>query len=127
MATADQPVCARCGSDHIIAGHVDSQSMLEPAFMPDDTRFFVLSFSSPAVTIVHPAYVCLRCGLLWTEVDVAEIYKKIETWGSEALQERTRSWQQSSDVLLRPSELDPEKDPAQLLRTAPPPEEPSEG
>lgn len=86
---ADAVLCLRCGGGRVVPGGISTGP--NGGFVAYETKGLVPQWflnSMPQIGVGRRAFVCLDCGLLWSDVNLEQAREKIRIWGSEELKER---------------------------------------
>src|SRR5260221_13184644 len=97
--------CLQCGGRCVVSGSLHRRNP-NVVFTPEEYRliWINLSFTDPDIEVSKYAYICLKCGFLWAQIDPHEALKKISQWGTQDLNNRIAQQLADADILLRPSE-----------------------
>jgi len=76
--------CPGCNSDRVAAGRISATDGSCCFELPPQQSGFWGTFG-PRVELDRPAYLCIECGLLWTQVDKRVAVEEIASGGNDAL------------------------------------------
>src|SRR5580765_221330 len=81
--------CPGCNSDRVAQGRLGSSEGPCRFELPPQAEGFWQTIG-PQVELSMPAFLCIECGMVWTEADKQAAFKRIAGGGSDQLLERLR-------------------------------------
>ena len=81
--------CPACYSEKVAKGKIDAFEGPCRFELPPQQRGFWSTFG-PQIELKRPAFLCIECGVVWTQVDKSEAIQEIEHGGNDELLESLR-------------------------------------